>query len=91
MSKETSRMITVELSLYPLAEDYAPAIRDFIARLKKHQQIEVMTTATSTQVVGEHSEVFNILSEETKKTFESGKHAFVIKILSFERDIKQKR
>ena len=87
MSLPASQLITVELSLYPLTTDYAPIIRDFVSRLKTYEQIKVITNATSTQIVGEHSQVFNLLSKEIGTTFESGKHVFVMKILSFERDI----
>ena len=81
--------ITVELSLYPLTENYAPAIRDFISRLKKHKELKIVTNATSTQIVGEHSYVFEVLSKETAISFASGHQVFVMKVLGFERDIQQ--
>ena len=81
--------ITVEISLYPFSEDYVPPIKDFIERLRNHKDLAVVTNATSTQIVGEHSQVFDILSEETAKTFESGQCVFVMKVLSFERDIQR--
>ncbi|MBX9923689.1 MAG: hypothetical protein K2Y01_06230 [Rhabdochlamydiaceae bacterium] len=81
--------ITVEISLYPLTENYAPLIRDFIARLKKHPELKVVSNATSTQIVGEHFKVFEVLSKETAETFSSDKSVFVMKMLSFERDIEK--
>lgn len=81
--------ITVEISLYPLAENYVPPIKDFIKRLKAYKELQVVTNATSTQIVGEHSEVFEILSKETEKTFSSGQSIFVMKVLGFERDIQR--
>jgi uncharacterized protein YqgV (UPF0045/DUF77 family) len=86
--KETSMRITVEISLYPLAEDYIPPIRDFIARIKSYKDLEISTNATSTHVVGEHSHVFDVLSKETAVTFESGRNVFVMKVVGFEREIK---
>lgn len=83
--------ITVELSLYPLSENYKDPIRDFIARLKNYAEIEVLINATSTQIVGEHSYVFDLLKKETALTFASGHNVFVMKILGFERDIGRKR
>lgn len=80
--------ITVELSLYPIVNDFIPPIEEFIVRLKSHKDLEVVTNATSTLVVGEHGRVFDILSKETAITFSSGQPAvFVIKVLGFERDI----
>lgn len=81
--------ITVELSLYPLNEDYAPLIRDFIARLKNHAGLDIITNAISTQIVGEHAHVFEVLSKETATTFSAGHSVFCMKILGFERDIHQ--
>ncbi|HXF28468.1 MAG TPA: hypothetical protein VN457_01340 [Chlamydiales bacterium] len=83
--------ITVELSLYPLNENYAPPIRDFIARLKAHKELEIVTNATSTQIVGEHAFVFEVLSKETAVTFSSGLSVFVMKVLGFERDIQRQK
>ncbi len=80
--------ITVELSLYPLTENYVAPIREFIARLKTYKELDLVTNATSTQIVGEHARVFEILSKETEITFASGYNIFVMKILGFERDIK---
>ena len=76
--------ITVESSLYPLSEDYVVPIRDFIARLKLIQKLKYPTNATSTQLVGEHARVFEILAKETAQTFTTGHNVFVMKILGFE-------
>ena len=80
--------ITVEISLYPLTEDYLPPITDFIDRLKSYKELEVITNAASTLIVGEHSFVFDVLKQESAVTFASGKNIFVMKVLGFERDIK---
>lgn len=81
--------ITIELSLYPLTENYVAPIKDFIARLKTYEDLEVVINATSTQIVGEHSYVFEVLSKETAITFASGHNVFVMKVLGFERDIQR--
>lgn len=82
--------ITVEVSLYPFAENYVPAINDFISRLKKHPELKVITNATSTLVNGEHAKVFDILSKETATTFALGKNVFIMKVIGAERDIDKK-
>lgn len=83
--------ITVELSLYPLTENYVVPIREFISRLKAYKELKTVTNATSTQIVGEHADVFEILSKETEIAFASGHNVFVMKILGFEIDIERKR
>ncbi|MBS0623903.1 MAG: hypothetical protein JSS62_04695 [Verrucomicrobia bacterium] len=79
--------ITVEISLYPLHEDYVTPIKEFLSRLRKHSGFEIATNATSTQIVGEHAEVFELLSKEMELTFSSQKAVFVMKVLGFERDL----
>ncbi len=81
--------ITVEISLYPFTENYVSVIRDFINRLKANKDLVIVTNATSTQIVGEHSHVFEVLSKETAITFSSGQSVFAMKIIGFERDIQK--
>jgi uncharacterized protein YqgV (UPF0045/DUF77 family) len=78
--------IGVEISLYPLAERFAPQIHDFIARLTATTGLKVVSTSLSTQVFGEYEHVFQTLHRELRATLESranqgGKAAFVLKVL----------
>ena len=82
-------IITVEISLLPLADNYVPVIKDFLTRLQKHPGLKIVTNAVSTSIVGEHHHVFDVLSKETAITFGSGRNVFAIKVLGFERDIKR--
>ena len=74
--------IAVEISLYPLDAKYIPPIKDFIERIKRDPELVVVTNAMSTQIVGEHARVFDMLAKESAKTFsEGGRRVFVLKIL----------
>jgi len=78
--------IGVEISLYPLADRFAPQIHDFIARLAAAPDLKVVSSSLSTQVFGEYEVVFETLRRELRSTLESpgsqgGRAAFVIKIL----------
>ncbi len=78
--------IGVEISLYPLAEHFAPQIHDFIARLSAAGDLKVVGGSLSTQVFGEYERVFEVLRRELRTTFESrertaGKTVAVIKVL----------
>jgi len=78
--------IGVEISLYPLTEQFAPAIHDFIARLSAAPEIKVVSGSLSTQLFGEYEQVFEILQRELRAAFESrsqqgGKAVFVLKVL----------
>ncbi|MFQ6005116.1 MAG: YkoF family thiamine/hydroxymethylpyrimidine-binding protein [Woeseia sp.] len=75
--------VAVDISLYPLADDFIPPIDDIIRRLNLHQSIEVTTNPMSTQIRGEYDEVMAALDREIKATFESTpKAVFAIKILN---------
>ena len=77
--------IAVEISLYPLSADYIPPIKDFIDRLAARPGLTVQTNAMSTQVAGEHGQVFAALADETATTFASpGRAVFVMKLLGGE-------
>ncbi len=74
--------IAAEMSLYPLADDFIPPIRDFIARLKAHPRLAVVTNSMSTQVSGELDDVFDALSAEVKLTFANPQRSvLVMKVL----------
>jgi len=57
---------TVELSLYPLQEDYTETIILFIKALKSYTDIQVHTTAMSTYLTGDYDAVMQALTTELK-------------------------
>ncbi len=78
--------IGVEISLYPLAERFAPEIHDFIARLAATRDLKVVSGSLSTQIFGDHDLVFETLRRELRAAFEGrgsqgGKAAVVLKVL----------
>jgi uncharacterized protein YqgV (UPF0045/DUF77 family) len=84
--------IAVDISLYPLEVDYVPPILDFIERLNRHEGLHVVTNAMSTQVAGEHQQVFAALEAETRASFASGGRAvFVMKVLGGEPSAAERR
>jgi hypothetical protein len=74
--------IGVEISLYPLRDDFIPPIRSFIDRLNADGRFKVMTNDMSTQVFGPYEDVMSALTREIKPTLErDGKSVFVMKVL----------
>ena len=74
--------IGVEISLYPLRDEFIPPIRDFIDRLNADGRFKVITNDMSTQVFGEYEQVMEALARELRSTFErDGKSIFVMKVL----------
>ena len=75
----------VEISLYPLDADYIPPIKDFIERVRVDTSLSVVTNAMSTQIVGDHRRIFEVLARETERTFAArGRYVFVMKVLGGE-------
>ncbi len=75
--------VAVDISLYPIADDFIPPIDDVIERLNSHELLEVNTNPMSTQIRGEYDDVMAALNREIKTTFESSpKAVFAIKILN---------
>ena len=75
--------VAVDLSLYPLTEDFIPPIDDVIERLNRYDNIEVVTNPMATQLRGEYDAVMSALTTELKATFENvPKSVFAIKILN---------
>lgn len=74
--------VAVELSLYPLADEFIPPILDFIERLKTRPEIAVATNSMSTQVSGDLDAVFEALRAEMARSFTGGRRSvFVMKVL----------
>ena len=78
--------IGVDISLYPLREDFVPAIREFLGRLHGDARLKVVTNSMSTQVFGPYDEVMEALRRELRPTFEtvaqgSDRAVFVLKVL----------
>ena len=75
--------VAVDISLYPLDENFIPPIRDIIERLAAHEEIDVERNRMSTQLRGEFDVVMPILSREIRRTFDDvPKAVFAVRILN---------
>ncbi len=74
--------LSVEISKYPLADDYIPAIKDFIRRLHAREGLSVVGNTMSTQVFGDYDIVMDSLKDEIRRSYEQfGKAIFVCKFI----------
>jgi uncharacterized protein YqgV (UPF0045/DUF77 family) len=74
--------IGVEISLYPLHQQYIPPIQDFIDRLNLVPGLRVVTNSMSTQLFGNYETVMQTLVRELRISFEGNdKAVFVMKVL----------
>jgi uncharacterized protein YqgV (UPF0045/DUF77 family) len=61
--------LSVEISKYPLADEYIVPIKDFIDRLNQHPELHVITNTMSTQVFGDFDVLMPILNTEMRDSF----------------------
>ena len=74
--------LSVEISKYPLSENYIPAIKDFIERLQATEGLSVVGNTMSTQVFGDYDLVMDTLKDEMRRSYEQfGKANFVCKFI----------
>ena len=78
--------LSVELSFYPLKDDYKESILLFIDQLKQEPNIEVISNRISTQIFGEYNNVMAALSRMMRDSFERfGTAVFVAKFINSDR------
>jgi uncharacterized protein YqgV (UPF0045/DUF77 family) len=74
--------IGVEISLYPLHQDFIPPIQNFIDRLNAEAGLRIVTNSMSTQVFGDYDAVMQTLVRELRTTLAGNdKAVFVMKVL----------
>ena len=75
--------VSIEISLYPLNENFILQIDNFISRLKKYDSIEVRTNNMSTQLFGQYDDLIKVLKVEMERTFKNQtKSVFNLKIVN---------
>ena len=73
---------SVDISLYPLADDYIPTIKEFIERVQQYPDVAVVRNDLSTQLYGDYEQLMDLLKVELRLSWEKyGKSIFVIKFL----------
>ena len=73
---------SVDISYYPLKNEFKPSIKNFISRLSSYDNLSVETNGMSTQVFGEYMEVMEILTNEIGSSFEIPHSVFILKIIN---------
>lgn len=78
--------ISVDISLYPLTEDYVEPILAFIAQLESNSKLIVKRNSLSTQVFGEYRDVMDMLNKEIEVVFDELPHSvFAMKFIGTDR------
>ena len=74
--------ISVEMSYYPLNEQYKAPIKAFIASLNDNKNLVVQTNTMATQIFGEFDEVMGSIQRCMKHAFELPHSVFVMKVIN---------
>jgi uncharacterized protein YqgV (UPF0045/DUF77 family) len=73
---------SVEISYYPLNQEYVPPIREFIDRINTHEGLTAVTNGMSTQIFGEYELLMDALKKEIRESFNNPHSVFVMKIIN---------
>lgn len=76
--------ISVEISFYPLRDEFLRPISDFIDQLKAYDTLFVRVNGMSSHVVGEYDDVMDALKTEMKASLEIPHSVFVMKVLNMD-------
>jgi uncharacterized protein YqgV (UPF0045/DUF77 family) len=74
--------VSVDISYYPLKEEFKPAIIDFIKRINTYTELTAQTNGMSTQIFGEYRYVMDALTNEIEKSFSLPHSVFVMKVIN---------
>jgi uncharacterized protein YqgV (UPF0045/DUF77 family) len=74
-------IISAEISLYPLSENYTEHIDSFILLFKNEPAIKVQVNGMSTQLFGELSIIWPLLQKGIEQTHSKLQASFVIKVI----------
>ncbi len=78
--------ISVDISLYPLTEQYVEPILAFIDQLENNPELVVKRNSLSTQIFGEYRDVMAAMNSEIEAVFTAMPHsAFVLKMVGTDR------
>ena len=78
--------ISVDISLYPLTENYVEPILAFINTLEANPKLVIKRNSLSTQVFGEYRDVMAAMNSEIEAVFAELPHSvFVLKLVGTDR------
>ncbi len=73
---------SVEISYYPLVEEFKIPIKDFIKRLRKYEHLVVKTSGMNTQVFGDYFPVMEAITNEIHSSFQLPHSVFILKVIN---------
>ena len=82
MTTFNGMFVSLEISKYPLTEDYIAQVLAFIERLQGHPELEVLTNPMSTHIYGPLEVAFPVVQRAIAESFDGpAAAALVMKVL----------
>lgn len=79
--------VSVDISMYPLKDDYCQPIIDFIDDLEKIDTVSIQRNSLSTHIYGDYHDVMSALNQEILKVLKQiPETVFVIKLIGTDRE-----
>jgi uncharacterized protein YqgV (UPF0045/DUF77 family) len=80
--------VTLEISMYPLKDQYGYDVISFIKKLKSQPGIRIRTNSMSTQITGQFEVVWEAVKVAFIQSFrDNGEFATVLKVINTELDL----
>ncbi len=73
---------SVEMSYYPLNDEYKKHIKAFIDRLHTHDGLVIRTNGMSTQIFGDYDTVMGAITKEIRAAFALPHSVFIMKVIN---------
>lgn len=77
---------SIEISYFPLREEFKAPIKKFIEALKENEKITVKPNSMSTNVFGEYDDVMAAVTQCIKDVLELPSSIFLLKIMNLDRN-----
>lgn len=71
---------TIEISFYPLNNDYPSSVVNFLQKLRSVQGLEITTNGMSTIIIGPYESIWNQLRHLIEEAFSAEDCIFVLKV-----------
>lgn len=71
---------TVEISIYPLHDNYKERVKTFLKKLRRHKNLTVESNGVSTQIFGQYDNIMEALHVDIREALEQQNAMVVMKL-----------
>jgi uncharacterized protein YqgV (UPF0045/DUF77 family) len=71
---------TIEISFYPLQDNYKEQVKDFIRKIRRHKNLLIESNGMSTQIFGQYDDLMNALTVDIREALKNEQAMVILKI-----------